>query len=212
MARLQWDVPTTRTAELGVDRGVVFVEGASSGVAWSGLTRVSRSQPDANMEPVYFDGSIANYFVSRSVTAFSIEALSVPPEFAPCLGRVALKPGFYAANQPIASFGFSYRTLIANDTKGTSYGYKIHIVFQAYAVERTLVRQTVGSTVQLSQRGFDVQTVPVQVDGYNPVSFLTVSSETMSPSSLQELEDVLYGTAGTDPTLPTVSEVVSIIS
>jgi hypothetical protein len=50
------------------------------------------------------------------------------------------------------------------------------------------------------------------IEGYKPISYISVSSESVSPQGLNELEDVLYGTDSTVPTLPTVAEIVEIIS
>jgi hypothetical protein len=212
MAQIQWGVPRTRTVETGVDQGVVYVEGASSGVPWRGLTRVERSNPEADLEPVYFEGYMTNLMRLNSPTTFQLETLSVPKEFMPCLGKVALAPGFYADNQPLKSFGFSYRTLVANDTEGLAFGYKIHIIFQAYASERAVVRQTLAQNPTVVTRTYEIKTIPILIEGYKPISYISVSSESVSPQGLNELEDVLYGTDSTEPTLPTVAEIVEIIS
>lgn len=212
MPQIQWGVPQFRTAETGVDRGVLYVEETDSGVAWTGLKRVERARPEEDLEPIFYDGNLVNLMRTNSPTTFRLETISTPREFMPCLGKVALSPGFYADNQPLKHFGLSYRTLVANNVKGLSYAYKIHIIFQAYASESPVVRRTVSARPEVTQKSYNIQTVPLVSDTYRPISYVSVSSESISPQSLQELEDLLYGTNSTNPRLPTISEIIDIIS
>lgn len=211
MAEIRWGSAEDRTAETGVDRGVLYIEGLDSGVPWSGLVNVTRSEPEAQLEPVYYDGVIRNYMAYQSPLRYNISALSSPPDFQRCFGLLPLANGFYAANQPHASFGFTYRTKIANDPGGIDYAYKIHLIFQAYAVERPNIYQSVTSTVNVTNRSYEVQTIPVMYEDSKPISYISVSTLDYDAQVISDLEDLLYGTEVSDPTLPTVSEVLSLL-
>lgn len=211
MAVLQWNTLGTRIAETGVDRGVLYVEG-SDGVPWNGLTRVVQDRPDADLTPIHFDGDVVNYKILRAPTSFELDTFSIPPEFWPCLGRVHLANGLYAENQPRQPFGFSYRSLVANDVDGSSYGYIIHIIFRAFAIEKTLTRKTIASSVQLSTRSYDIRPIPIPSEIRAPISHVSIKSYEQSAQDMAALEDILYGTASTSPTIPTLDWLFSTLS
>lgn len=211
MPRLDWGVPRTRTIETGVDRGVLYIEGSTSGVAWSGLTKIERSLPEASLESVYHEGYLANLRRTLSPVTFRIDTISTPTEFQACLGRAELAPGFFIDNQPLKSFGFTYRTRIANDLVGTEHGYKIHIVFQAYASEQPIIRQTVSSNPSVTSRTYNIQTIPIVEEGFKPMSYISINSMHVNPGNLNDLENILYGTDSTEPTLPTFQQIIDAI-
>ena len=47
---------------------------------------------------------------------------------------------------------------------------------------------------------------------YKPTAFLSIPSVDVDPSNLTALEEILYGTAGTDPRLPLPAEVISLFA
>jgi hypothetical protein len=64
---------------------------------------------------------------------------------------------------------------------------------------------------------WEVTTTPVEVGTiggvvYKPTSSLTIDSTKVEASDLAALEELLYGTAGTDPQLPTPAEVIAIFA
>ena len=52
-------------------------------------------------------------------------------------------------------FGFSYRTLIGNDTVGTNFGYKIHLVYGAQASPSEKNNQTVNDSPEAASMSWD---------------------------------------------------------
>ena len=75
--------------------------------------------------------------------------------------------------------------------------------------------QTINDSPEAITFSWEMTTTPVAVTGYKPTSTLTIDSTKFTGSkaaNLQALEDVLYGTAETEPRLPLPDEVLSILS
>ena len=56
-----------------------------------------------------------------------------PDEFMPCDGSAEISKGVVIGQQKRSTFGLSYVTKIGNDTDGSDYGYKIHLIYGAKA-------------------------------------------------------------------------------
>jgi hypothetical protein len=125
---------------------------------------------------------------------------------------VELSPGFYAEDQPIRSFGLVYRTLIANDQEGQEYSYRLNFIFQAYAAERTYTRETVNNQVRVTTRSFDVKAIAQENTNYPPISYISLSPESIAPTPITALEELIYGTDLTDPTMPSIDELITLLA
>lgn len=223
MVAIQWDKAGQRLYETGVDRGVLFIPDAqgvySSGFAWNGLTAVSESPSGAEANPQYADNIKYLNLVSAEEFGATIEAFTYPEEFAQCDGT-ALISGVQLAQQVRKQFGFSYRTLIGNDLLGTDYGYKIHLVYGCDASPSEKSRSTVNDSPEAATFSWEITTNPVAVTGTNPqtgkpfraTAHITIDSTQVSADKLQQLEDILYGTAGVDPRMPTPNQVLAMFA
>lgn len=211
MTAIIWDARGERFFELGVNRGVLYV-GIAPGVPWSGLLSVNETPTGAEERPYYIDG--IKYLNLRSAEEFaaSIEAFSAPAEFNQCDGNVSIHTGLIATQQPRASFGFSYRTLIGNDLDGADHAYKIHLVYNALAAPTTRNNATISDTIEPAKFSWTVTTLPPPVTGYKRTSHFVIDSKLTSPAVLTEVENLLYGTVSTDPTLPTPDELIAIFA
>lgn len=221
MTRLAWDKVGERRYETGVDHGVLYLRDPSGaytqGYAWNGLTTVTESPSGAESTKTYADN--IPYLNLKSAEEFgaTIEALYYPDEFARCDGTAEPEPGVYLGQQVRETFGFSYRTLIGNDLVGNDYGSKIHLVYGADANPSEKARATVNDSPEPTAFSWEVTTTPVEVGTvggkeYKPTSHLIVDSTKVSASAFAALQDVLYGTAGSDPRLPLPGEVLSMFS
>lgn len=209
MTRLSWGDAGSRLYETGADRGVLYPN-SGPGVPWYGLISVSEEPTGGEPQPYYFDG--LKYLNVSAVEEFAatIEAYSSPPEFAECDGTVALHKGLFASQQPRKSFGFSYRTLIGNDVDGTTYGYKIHLVYNAMAGPSSRSNQTLGDSVEPTTYSWPIEAVPFDLPGIKPTAHLIIDSTLTAPGLLSLLEGYLYGSGGIDPYLPPAVEVVRL--
>lgn len=218
--KLEWDKIGERTYETGVDRGVLYpqVSGAySNGVAWNGLTKVSENPSGAEPTALYANNRKYLELMSNEEFAATIEAYTYPDEFAECDGSAELAPGVMITQQPRKSFGLSYRTLIGNDTEGTEYGYKLHLVYGAKAKPSSKENNTVNDSPEAATMSWETSTTPVDVEGHKPTAHLIIDSTKVDPSKLSALEDILYGKAGNgesavEARLPLPNEVYTLIA
>lgn len=215
MSKILWDQVGERRYETGVDHGVLYLpddSGAySEGYAWNGLTTVTESPSGAEATPQYADNIKYLNLISREEFGGTIEAFTYPDEFALCDGT-GLSNGVRVGQQHRKSFGLSYRTLLGNDQDGTDYGYKLHLVYNALAAPSEKAYGTVNDSPEAIAFSWALTTTPVDVPGFEPSAILTIPSRDVDADALSSLEDILYGTAGTDPRLPMPAEVLDLFT
>ena len=205
MTRLVWGAQQ-RKFEAGVDRGVLYPE-IGSGVVWNGLVNVVESSEGGELSSFYFDGVKFFDYVSGRTFKASLTAFSAPNEFLPCIGEVSVVPGFILTKQNRTRFGLSYRTQI----DGTR-GYKIHLVYNALATPTGRAYSSLNDTASVNPFEWSIDTVPARDDGtFKPSAHFVFDSTVMSASSLSAIESVLYGTASSDPRLPTLDELFDLL-
>ena len=216
MSILAWDQAGQKLYENGVDHGVLFPQNAdgtyASGVAWNGLTAVNQSPSGGDANPLYADN--IKYLDLRSAEDFgaTVEAYTYPDEFAACDGSAEIAPGVTAGQQARKAFGFSYRTLIGNDTEGDSHGYKIHIIYNATVSPSDKGYGTVNDSPDAINFSWEMTTTPIAVTGFKPTAHIEIDSTKVDATKLNTLKDKLYGTENTEPTLPLPDELVTIFS
>lgn len=216
MSKLVWDQAGQKLYENGVDQGVLFVQAANgtyqSGVAWNGLTAVNQSPSGGDANPLYADN--IKYLDLRSAEDFgaTVEAYTYPDEFAVCDGSAEIAPGVMAGQQARRSFGFSYRTLIGNDTEGDAHGYKIHIIYNATVSPSEKSYGTVNDSPDAINFSWELTTTPIAVTGFKPTAHIEIDSTKVDEAKLTTLENLLYGTENAEPTLPLPDRLVEIFS
>lgn len=217
MSALVWDKSGERYFEAGVDHGVLYVQKAdgtyNKGVVWNGLTAVTESPDGAEPNDLYADN--IKYATLRSAETFgaTIEAFTYPDEFAECDGSYALADGVYIGQQSRKPFGFSYRTMIGNDTSSDiDAAYKLHIVYNATVTPSEKNFETINDSPDAITMSWEVSTVPVPVTGRKPTATITIDSTKCDAAKLKTLEDMLYGTASEEPTLPSPDEIADIFA
>jgi hypothetical protein len=217
MTKLKWDQVGEKVYETGTDRGVLYVADSSlqgghrAGVPWNGLVSVTESPEGAEANAQYADN--IKYVDIRSAETFkgTVEAFTYPDDWAECDGSARPAPGVYLGQQRRRGFALSYRTLIGNDVDSTDYGSKLHIIYGATASPSEKQYQTVNESPEAMTLSWEIDTTPVPAPApYKPVSTITIDSTEVSPASFAQLENILYGTAGTDARLPSVEEVVAL--
>ena len=232
MKLLQWDKIGEHLYETGVDRGVLYQydktnNAFTNGVAWNGLTAVNESPSGAEANDQYADN--IKYLSLRSAEDFggTIEAFTYPDEFEQNDGTATPVKGVKVSQQTRKPFGYSYRTLIGNDTDGTDYGYKIHLVYMATVNPSEKSRSTVNDSPEPTNFSWEFTTTPVEVGEiggvtYKPTSHIVITSTDFQTEEekavLEAFEEVIYGKAasGTDaavePRLPLPQEVFSLLT
>ena len=218
MAALVWDKTAERFYETGVDHGVLYVQKADgtydTGVAWNGLISVTEKPDGAEPNDLYADNM--KYASLRSAETFgaTIEAYMYPDAFAQCDGSASAATGVYVGQQSRKPFGFCYRTLVGNDTStDEDDGYKLHIIYNATASPSEKNHETINDSPDAITMSWDLDTTPVAFEdhpGFKPTATITIDSTKCDKNKLQTLEDTLYGTANSDPTLPDPDAVIDI--
>ena len=214
--KLAWDAVGQRYYETGTDRGVFYPFLATDnkygvGVAWNGLTGVSEKPSGAEASPYYADNTKYLNLVSAEQFGATIEAYTYPDEFAECDGSMEIAPGVYAGQQSRKPFGFSYRTILGNDTENNKFGYKLHLVYNAMAAPSEKGYATVGESTEPIAMSWEITTTPVSIEGFEPTAHLVIDSTKCDAEKLKAIEDLLYGTADAEPTLPLPDEVVALL-
>lgn len=219
--RLAWDQIGKKTYETGVDRVVLYKQTLDpeskatvygTGTAWNGVSNINDNPSGGESNKQYADNQLYLNLLSAEEYAATIEAFTYPDEFEECDGSKEVAPGVYIQQQSRKGFGISYRSLIGNDTEGTDYGYKIHLVYGCLAAPTEKGHATVNESPEAGTMSWEVSTTPVQVEGYKPTATMVIDSTKVSVEKLKKLEDILYGTESSEPRLPLPDEVIELMS
>ncbi len=223
MAILNWDAEGERLYQTGVDHGVLYPKDATTGTypqgyVWNGLTTVTASPSGAEVSDTYADNIKYLSLLSAEDFGLTIEALMYPDEFEACLGHKVVN-GVVVSQQKRSRFGFSYRTLIGNDVDGTDYGYKLHLVYNCLAGVSEEAAATVNDSPEAPTMSWEISTTPVVLASkdsdnkvYKPTAHIEIDSTKANAAKLQLLEDALYGTATTEAYLPSIDQVITMLT
>lgn len=216
MPRLEWDKSGERYYEMGTSRGVLYpAKGTAydTGVAWNGLTAVNESPEGAEATDLWADDT--KYATFRSAEKFkgTIEAYTYPEEFEECDGTKEIAPGITVGQQGRKAFGLCYRSAIGSDVDIERSQYKLHLVYGCTASPSEKSRETINDSPDAITFSWEFETTPVNVpiEGFKPTALLEIDSRRVSAENLKKLEDKLYGTAETEPTLLLPAEVIALI-
>lgn len=222
MTTLAWDQAGQRTYETGVEKGVLYqldIETGQyvDGVAWNGLTTVTEKPSGADSNKQYADNIMYLNLIAAEIFGCTVEAFTYPTEFEQNDGSTAPTSGVSVGQQTRKPFGLCYKTLKGNDAEGNSYGYKLHMVWNALAAPSEKAYATVNDSPSPINFSWDVTTTPVTVGtilsvAYTPTSLITVDSSKVDSAKLAILEGYLYGTVDDDPTLPSPADIITIMA
>lgn len=214
MAKLVWDEIGKRFYETGVNQCALYLQenGAyPKGVAWSGITAINESPSGAEASPIYADNIKYLNLMSTEEFAASIEAYTYPDEFAVCDGSAEIATGITIGQQPRKQFGLCYKSLVGNDTEGTEYGYKLHLIYGCLAAPSEKSNTTVNDSPEAASMSWEITTTPVNVEGFKPTATLVIESTKVDKTKLAELEAILYGTAEEEARLPLPDEIMTLV-
>ena len=215
MSALVWDEIGSRFFETGVKKTVLYplANGVySTGCAWNGITAINEASDGAETTALYADNIKYLNLVSAEEYKATIEAYTYPDAFAECDGSAEIATGVSVRQQKRKSFGLSYVTQLGNDTDGSDYGYKIHLVYGAMAAPTDRSYATINDSPEAITFSWEISSTPTEVPGYKPTSTLVIDSTKVNASKLAALERILYGSANNSPRLPLPSEVIELFS
>ena len=219
MSKLTWDETGKRLYETGTKMGVLYIQNEDGsypeGVPWNGLMSVTESPSGAEASALYADDSKYLELYSNEEFGFTIGAYTYPDEFAACEGSAELAKGVQLGQQPRKAFGLSYRTIIGNDTKGSDYGYKLHLVYGAKASPSERSYASVNDSPEALELSWECTTTPVNVKGHKPSAHIEIDSTKIEPAKLTKIEELLYGKDGEPATkaqLPLPDKIIEILT
>lgn len=204
MSKIKWDEIGKRKYKTGVDHGVLYPQknGAyPKGIAWNGLTTVTKSPSGAEDNKLYADNIQYLNMKSAETLDLTIECYFYPDEWAECNGELSFIDGVTVGQQRRNSFGFSYRNKVGNDIEGDDYGYEINLIYGCAATPSEQDSQTINDSPEAATFSYEVSTTPINVSGigmdgkpYKPTACITIDSTKIKPELMSKIEDVLYGT------------------
>lgn len=216
MVKLQWDQAGQRLYETGTSKGVLFVQDSQGaygkGVAWNGLTSVKKSNDGAEASPLYADNMKYLELMSAENLKGSIDAYTYPEEFEACDGSAAVNPGVYVGQQTRKPFGLAYSTIVGNDTKGNQYGEKLHLIYNAKVSPSERAYETVNEDPNALTFSWEFSTTPNDLSdiGLEASAGIVISKTEVGEAKFKALQDLIYGTADKEPSLPTIQEIIAL--
>lgn len=222
MTKLEWDKTGERQFENGIEQVALFVKdnkGAyQKGVAWNGVTKISESPEGGDSEAKYANNGIYLNLIAPEKFNGNISAYTSPEEFDMCDGSAQVMnsgqavAGLSATAQTRMPFGLAYKTNIGNDTVGTAFGYKLHLVYNATASVSSRDYSTINESPEANELSWDFTTIAVPVPGLRPSAHLIIDSTKAEKENLAKLEEAIYGGDSTESKLPAPAEVIAILS
>jgi hypothetical protein len=142
----------------------------------------------------------------------TIRAYTYPDAFAEIMGVAEVADGMYLDSQPGAAFDLSYRTLVGSALQGLDHGYKIHLVYNAVVTPQSLTYDTLGGSINPVEFAWEIQAVPVRVEGFRPTAHIIIDTRHMDPEKIEAIENLLYGYANGLPHMPSPQTIFDILS
>lgn len=189
------------------------------GVAWNGLTAYTETPSGAEETKLYADD--IKYLSMRSAEDFgaTVEAYTYPEEWAQCDGSAVISPGVTIGQQRRKAFGLCVTTVVGNDVEGNDLGEKIHIIYNGTAAPSERAYQTINDSPEAITFSWEITTTPVSVgvtegsnEKYKPTANVIIDTTKCDTTKLETLKGYLYGTANSDPRLPSPSEIYELFA
>lgn len=218
MSKMKWDQTGEKTYETGIEQCALFIINEKTGVyengvPWNGVTKVEESPSGGETTAVYANNRLYINLMSAEKFAATLGAYTYPDEFMECDGSKEIAPGVYAGQQNRKMFGLAYKTIQGNDTHGTDYGYKLHLVYGANAAPSSRSYNTINESSEAGEMSWSISTTPVDVPNAKPTAHIVFDSTKCDANKLATLEEIIYGKDGdeTTPRLPLPEEIIELI-
>jgi hypothetical protein len=166
------------------------------GYPWNGLVSVEETPSGGEAEAYYYDGVKTLDVILAEDCAFSISAFTYPPEWEDYTGHVDILTG-----QLRMPFGFSFRQ-----------GDELHIVYNTTSQPSPETFTTQNESIEPTTFSWQFVSKPIEVPGMKSTPHIVVDLSLADPEAISDLEDFLYGTEITPPSLPTIDELLDIFA
>lgn len=206
MTAIEWDQVGERRFETGVDRGVLYLPDGVA-VPWNGLAAVTEMR-SRDVKSYYMDGVKYLDYVVPGNFAGKISAFTYPDELDTVMGNRQFAPGVILHDQQTKTFNLSYRTRVGNDLEGVDHGYKLHIMYNLVANPSDVTYTAVGASPTPQVFEWGITSTPEQMFGVRPTGHISLESRRIDPALLETLEETLYGTDESAPSLPSLVDLI----
>lgn len=216
MTALVFDDTGNRRFETGVKKGVLYPLNTGNGLydngyAWNGLTQIKEKPAGAGSNKQYADNIAYLNLLSAETFGGEISAFTYPDAFGLCDGTAEPASGVTVGQQSRATFGLSYRTEVGNDVS-SDLGYKLHLVYGALASPSEKDFSTINDSPNAVAFTWAFECTGASSTNFGNTSLLTIDSTKVDATALLDLENFLYGTAGTSPSLPPPDSVLALFT
>jgi hypothetical protein len=213
---LVFDDTGNRKFETGVDKGVLYILNTGNGLydtgyAWNGLVTVKEKPAGAGANPQYADNLKYLNLLAAETFGGEIDAFTYPDMFGICDGTAEPASGVTVGQQGRATFGLSYRTKIGNDVS-SDLGYKLHLAYGALASPSEKDYSTINASPAAVSFTWAFDCTGASSATYGSPCLLTIDSTKVDGTALTDLENFLYGTVGTNPSLPPPDSVIALFT
>lgn len=198
MTKLSWD-SVNKSFNSGISNAVLYVTG-ESGAAWNGVVSIQEKTSDLNTTGHYLEGRRFNLTQDNEDFDFTIVAFTYPDEFDLCFGY----DGMYDL-QPFKSFNLSY-------ISGTDENKEIHLIYNAKLQAKDNDWDTLGDSVDPTNFSWDATTRGIPTYATSPASHYVIYVSELNPGAYEALLDILHGTASSDPSMPSVLELIDLVA
>lgn len=227
MGRLEWDKEGEKLYETGVSQVILFPyvsgTGYGKGVAWNGVTGFNENPSGGEPTKLWADNRQYLTMYSAEEIGATLEAYMSPEEFDACDGTAEIAPGVSVKQQERKQFGLIVRTEIGNDTDGTDYGYKYHVLYGCKASPSSKSYTTKNESPDAMTLSWEISTTPIKIPGKKPAASIEIDSTVVDAAKLTEFEDIILGTdaytpeegdpvAATDSRLPLPEELIRLFA
>jgi len=216
MAKLVWDQTGERRYETGVNHAVMAVQDDKGvygvSVPWNGVTKVTESPEGGEETALYADNLKYLSLYSAENLKGTIEAYTYPDEFMECDGSAEPAPGVVVYQQDRKPFGLVYSTAIGNDTVGSSFGEKIHIIYGVRVSPSERAYETVNESPAAITFSWAFSSTAVDMgEGLKPSALITIDTTTAPADKVKALKELLYGSEVEEAAFPTPAEVLALM-
>lgn len=215
MSKMVWDQIGERFYETGIEQVALFPFTGSAydkGVPWNGVTALNITPSGAEPTPLYANDRKYLTLMSVEELGGTIEAFTYPDEWRECNGSKELAKGVYLGQQTRKTFGLVGKSLLGNDTDLNKHGYKLHIIYGGLASPSEEAHSTVNDSPEAATMSWEFTTTPVEMEGFEPTSYICIDSTKVDAAKLAALEAMIYGTEEAEPSLPMPAEIATMMA
>lgn len=180
-------------------------------VPWNGLVSVEEEGGEAAAS-YYVDGRPFLHLPRPKEYKASLSAYTYPDAFAEIMGVAEVADGMYLDSQMGLAFNLCYRTKVGNGLDGIEHGYKMHLVYNATVVPGGLSYETMGDAINPVTFSWDIQAVPVQVEGFRPTAHIIIDTRHMDANTIDAIERLLYGDETNVAHMPSPQTIFDLLS